>query len=126
MPSSLAVDAFSAYLRNHSPTEAVELLEQGRGVFWSQLTRLRSPLDDVNASGQAGKKPADEFTTLASQIRSISNSADTAQHDQALGLNVQLQRVVTDIRSLPGLSRFLLPPSFHTSNEQPARDLSSS
>ncbi|KAF8431089.1 CHAT domain-containing protein [Boletus edulis BED1] len=39
--SSLAVDAFSACLRNHSLPKAVELLEQGRGVFWSQLTRLR-------------------------------------------------------------------------------------
>lgn len=60
LTSSLAVDAFSACLRNRSPTHAVELLEQGRGLFWSQLTHLRS-LDDVIASGSAGKTLADEF-----------------------------------------------------------------
>ena len=110
--SSLAVDAFSAYLRNHSPADAVELLEQGRGVFWNQLTRLRSPLDDVIASGQAGEKLADKFTALASRIRNMLNSPDTAEHDRAWRLNVRLQKVVTNIRGLPGLSRFLLPPLF--------------
>ena len=54
LTSSLAVDAFSACLRNADPARAVGLLEQGRGVFWNQLTRLRSPLDDVRASGPAG------------------------------------------------------------------------
>ena len=62
LTSSLAVDALSACLRNSSPTHAVELLEQGRGVFWSQLTRLRCPLDDVIASDPTGKMLADEFT----------------------------------------------------------------
>lgn len=32
----------------------VELVEQGRGVFWSQLICLRSSLDDVKASGEEG------------------------------------------------------------------------
>ena len=35
--SSLAVDAFSACLRRLAPARAVELLKQGRGVFWNQL-----------------------------------------------------------------------------------------
>ena len=42
LTSSLAVDAFSACLRTRTPALAVELLEQGRGVFWSQFTRLHS------------------------------------------------------------------------------------
>ena len=33
--SSLAVDAFSACLRQRAPARAVELLEQGRGIFWN-------------------------------------------------------------------------------------------
>ena len=55
LTSSLAVDAFSACLREHAPVHAVELLEQGRGVFWSQLSRLHSPLDDVVLSSPGGK-----------------------------------------------------------------------
>ena len=110
--SSLAVDAFSACLRNSAPAHAVELLEQGRGVFWSQLTRLHSPLDDVTVSSPAGKTLADEFTRLALLIRNSLNSPGPDQHERLCHLNYELQTVVTNIRDLPGLSRFLLPSLF--------------
>ena len=110
--SSLAVDAFSACLRNHAAARAVELLEQGRGVFWSQLTRLRFPLDDVIASGPDGQKLAEEFSRLTSRIRTALNSPDTDQHGQVYHLNIELNRVVTDIRKLPRFSHFLLPLPF--------------
>jgi CHAT domain-containing protein/tetratricopeptide (TPR) repeat protein len=110
--SSLAVDAFSACLRKRAPAHAVELLEQGRGVFWNQLTRLHSPLDDVIASSPAGKTSADEFTRLALLIRIALNSPGTEQHERLCRLNLEMQTVVTDIRKLPGLSRFLLPSLF--------------
>ena len=112
LTSSLAVDAFSACLRKRAPAHAVELLEQGRGVFWSQLTRLHSPLDDVVVSSPAGKTLADEFTRLASLIRNALNFHGADQHERVCRLNLKLQRVVTDIRKLPGLSRFLLPSLF--------------
>ncbi|KAN0080155.1 CHAT domain containing protein [Tylopilus felleus] len=111
--SSLAVDAFSAGLRNRALPRAVELLEQGRGVFWTQLTRLRLPLDDVIASGPAGNELVDEFTRLTSHIRSVLNSPATSdQHDQLYVLNTELKRIATKIRELPGLSDFLLPLPF--------------
>ena len=69
LTSSLAVDAFSACLRNSSLTKAIELLEQGRGVFWSQLTRFHSPLDSVTVSGSAGKALEDDFTRLSLLVR---------------------------------------------------------
>ena len=112
LSSSLAADAFSACLRNHSPTNAVELLEQGRGVFWGQLTRLRSPLEDVIASGPAGEVLADGFTRLTALIRNGLSSPNAGQHDQVCHLNSELQRVVSNIRELPGLSQFLLSPLF--------------
>ena len=112
LTSSLAVDAFSACLRNSAPAHAIELLEQGRGVFWSQLSRLRSPLDDLIGSGPAGKTLADEFTGLALLIRNALNSPGADQHDRVCRLNLEMQTVVTDIRTLPGLSRFLLPLLF--------------
>ena len=112
LTSSLAVDAFSACLRQRAPARAVELLEQGRGVFWSQLTRLHSPLDDLVGSGQAGKILADKFMRLALLIRNVLNSHGADQHERLWRLNLKLQTVVTDVRELPGLSRFLLPPLF--------------
>ncbi|KAF8436580.1 hypothetical protein L210DRAFT_3647893 [Boletus edulis BED1] len=75
LTSSLAVDAFSTCLRHRSPAKAVELLEQGRSVFWSQLT-LHSPLYDVIASGMAGKSLADEFVRLTSLFRHAVDSPE--------------------------------------------------
>ena len=113
LTSSLAVDAFSVCLHKHAPARAVELLEQGRGVFWSQLTRLRSPLDDVMVSGPAGKMLADEFTWVVSMIHNaLRDSPCTDQHERVYHLNLEMQRVVNNIRELPGLSRFLLPLPF--------------
>jgi CHAT domain-containing protein/tetratricopeptide (TPR) repeat protein len=110
--SSLAVNAFSACLHKCVPARAVELLEQGRGVFWSQLTRLRSPLVDLIRFGPAGKTLADEFTQLALLIRNAFNSPGTDQHERVCHLNLEMERVVINIRKLPGLSRFLLPLLF--------------
>ena len=112
LTSSLAVDAFSACVRKCAPARAVELLEQGRGVFWSQLTRLHSPLEDVISASPAGKELADEFTRLASLIHNVVNLPGADQHEQVCHLNLEMQRVVTNIRELPGLSRFLLPSLF--------------
>ena len=112
LTSSLAVNAFSACLYKRAPARAVELLEQGRGVFWSQLTRLHPPLEDLISTSPAGKELADEFTRLASLIRNAVNSPGADQHEQVCHLNLEMQRVVTNIRDLPGLSRFLLPSLF--------------
>ena len=112
LTSSIAVDAFSACLRKRAPAHAVELLERGRGVFWSQLTRLHSPLDNVIASGSAGRSLADEFMRLSLLIRNALNSPGADQHEQLCHLNYGMQRVVTNIRELPGLTRFLLPSLF--------------
>jgi CHAT domain-containing protein/tetratricopeptide (TPR) repeat protein len=112
LTSSLAVDAFSACLCKRAPAHAIELLEQGRGVFWSQLTRLHSPLDDVIGSGQAGKTLADEFTRLSLLIRNAINSHGANQHERLCHLNFEMHKVVTNVRKLPGLSRFLLPSLF--------------
>ena len=115
LTTSTAVDAFSVCVRKGHLADAVELLEQGRGVFWSQLIRLRSPLDDVIGSGDAGKKLADEFTRLSTSLRHVLDARQLnaeSQHDRACRLNIQLRDIVTEIRKLPGLSRFLLPPLF--------------
>ena len=120
LTSSLAVDAFSACLRNGSPKDAVQLLEQGRGVFWSQLTRLRSPLDDVIASGSRGKMLANKFTQQTLLIRTALDSPGPDRHDRVCRLNIELHGIISRIRELPGLSHFLLPPPF-SSLQQAAR-----
>ncbi|KAI9455530.1 TPR-like protein [Boletus coccyginus] len=111
LTSSLAVDAFSACLHEHAPAHAVELLEQGC-VIWSQLARLSSLLKDLAISGRVGIPLADKFMWLASLIRKAVNSPGAGQHERLRHLNAKIHRVVTSIRDLPGLSRFLLPSLF--------------
>ena len=109
----LAVDAFAAGLCHRSPTKAVELLEQGHSVFWSYLARLRSPLDEVMASGAVGKELADGFKQLTLEIRHHTlDSSDGDQRDRAFQRNIELQKVVKTIRELPGLSHLLSPSPF--------------
>ncbi|KAG8216362.1 hypothetical protein J3R82DRAFT_6443 [Butyriboletus roseoflavus] len=55
---------------------------------------------------------ADEFTQQTLQIRKALDSPGADQHDRVCHPNVELERVVTKIRGLPGLSRFLLPSLF--------------
>ncbi|KAI9567897.1 CHAT domain-containing protein [Boletus coccyginus] len=112
LTSSLAVDAFSTCIHERALPHAVELLEQGRCVFWSQLTHLRSPLEDVAMSGPAGKVLADEFARVALLIRNALNSPGPDQHERLCHLNFEMHGVVTHVRELPGLSRFILPSLF--------------
>ncbi|KAI9455544.1 TPR-like protein [Boletus coccyginus] len=112
LTASFAMDAFSACLRKRVPAHAVEFLEQGRGVFWTQLTRLHSSLDDLVMSSPAGKKLADDYMRVALLIRTALNSPGPDQHQRLCHLNLDMHRAVTNVRKLPGLSRFLLPPLF--------------
>ncbi|KAG1908830.1 uncharacterized protein F5891DRAFT_1168805 [Suillus fuscotomentosus] len=86
--SSLATDVFSCSVRHVALTTAVELVEQGRAVFWTQLARFNTPLDELSVSG------------------------DTDQYPQIRQLTMQWDDVVSRIRMLPDFSRFLLPPLF--------------
>ena len=114
LTASTAADAVSACVRHGDLINAVELLEQGRDLFWSQILRLRSPLDEVIASGDTAKESADSFTRLTSVLRTVLETPiDAESHpDRASPLNVKLQDVVADIRKLPGLSGFLQTPRF--------------
>jgi CHAT domain-containing protein len=49
---------------------------------------------------------------LALLIRNALNSPGAYQHERLSHLNYEMQKVVTNIRKLPGLSRFLLPSLF--------------
>ena len=116
LTTSTAVDAFSACICHGNLLDVVELLERGCGVFWNQLTRLHTPLDDVIASGDTGKRLADRFTQLVILLCMVVDVSPDAksQHDRACHLNTQLQGIVMEIHRLPGFSRFLQPPLFQS------------
>ncbi|OAX35022.1 hypothetical protein K503DRAFT_858860 [Rhizopogon vinicolor AM-OR11-026] len=110
--SSLAVDAFSCSIRHGALTTAVELVEQGRAVFWTQLARFHTPLDEISTSGDIGKALATEFKEVSIRLRNMLEVSSEDQISQINQLTTQRDNVISRIRMLPGFSRFLLHPLF--------------
>jgi hypothetical protein len=95
---------------------AVETLEEGRGVFWTQTLHLRTtafkgvPEDDREELQRL-------LLLLDRATHGTGNSEPSAaQRERELGsrrhLNEQAQSLIAKIRSYPGLNRFLLPSAF--------------
>jgi tetratricopeptide (TPR) repeat protein len=95
-------------------TEAVEMLEEGRGVFWSQALWLRATNMDILPDSDA-----QELRRLF-QLLEVGSVGDDATSTAARERRVEQRRrlsntpeaLIADIRSRPGMSRFLLPPAF--------------
>jgi hypothetical protein len=102
----------------YSVSLAIETLEEGRGVFWTQTLHLRTstftgvPRDD-----------REELQRLLLLLDHATHGTETselssAQRERELGsrrhLNEQAQSLIAKIRGYPGLSRFLLPSAFDT------------
>ncbi|KAG1834907.1 TPR-like protein [Suillus subalutaceus] len=110
--SSLATDAFSCSVRRDALTTAVELVEQGRAVFWTQLAHFNMPLDELSVSDDTGTALAGGFKRLSFLLRSTFDQSTEDQSPQTRKLTMQWDDVVSRIRMLRGFSRFLLPPLF--------------
>ncbi|KAG2125238.1 hypothetical protein BD769DRAFT_837513 [Suillus cothurnatus] len=110
--ASLAVDAFSCSVRHCALTIAVELVEQGRAVFWTQLARLSSPFDGLFLPGDTGTALVEEFKQLSSCLRTAFDQSTEDQSSHIRQLTIKWNDVLPRIRVLPDFSRFLLPPLF--------------
>ncbi|KAJ7090654.1 CHAT domain-containing protein [Mycena epipterygia] len=109
-------DAASAAIAVHDYQKAVEWLDQGRSVIWSQLLNLRAPVNELRKSHPG----------LASQLVSLSTSLETAGTrsnavagaikpqslqsiaQQSHALVLERNHILQQIRELPGFQRFLL------------------
>jgi tetratricopeptide (TPR) repeat protein len=95
---------------------AIETLEEGRGVFWTQTLHLRTaafegvPRDD--------REELQRLLLLLDRATPGTGTSElsAAQRERELGrrrhLNEQAQSLITKIRGYPGLNRFLLPSTF--------------
>ncbi|KAG1860162.1 hypothetical protein DFJ58DRAFT_874879 [Suillus subalutaceus] len=95
--AELMLDAFSAAIRHKQPDLAVEMLEQGRLLLWTQVALHRSILDDLRSCGKQGVRLANSFEQLNHQIEDLQKQRDA---------------VIAQIRRLNGFSNFLIHPSF--------------
>jgi tetratricopeptide (TPR) repeat protein len=95
---------------------AIETLEEGRGVFWTQTLHLRTAAFD-----HVPKDDREELQRLLLLLDRAAHGTETselsaAQRERELGrrrhLNEQAQSLISKIRGYPGLNRFLLPSAF--------------
>jgi tetratricopeptide (TPR) repeat protein len=102
--AGLARDAAALALEVGSPERAVELLELGRTVLMAKALDVRT---DLSALRKRNPALADRFEWLSVELES-DDSHDQPQDRTALA--DELEAVVTAVRELTGMERFLLPP----------------
>lgn len=117
----LAREAAACAIRQRKYKQAVELLEAGRAVFWSQALQLRTPLDDLEAvrpiladkvrelSRELERGALREALGSESQVVSLERERQTAHFSE---LNAEWLDVVEEIQQLPGFGDFLSNKTF--------------
>jgi hypothetical protein len=109
--------------------QAIETLERGRSLLWSEMRGLRTSLDQI---GSVDPHLADNFAAINRELEmvtlAISSKSNVDGRDSDIdavdpfGRRVVRQRKLLDdrenlilqIQALPGLDTFLKPPSFDT------------
>ncbi|KAJ6549921.1 CHAT domain-containing protein [Mycena capillaripes] len=99
---SLVTDAAAHAISSIQLELAIEWLEQGRSIIWSQLLNLRSPVDELK---QAYPQLADDLEAVSIEDAESVHSISRRSHDNA----EKRVRLLQTIRELPGFKRFLLP-----------------
>jgi tetratricopeptide (TPR) repeat protein len=107
--------AARALLLRHT-SQAIELLEEGRGVFWSQSLHVRTTgLDGVPDSDRENLLRLLRMLEHGARF-SESSGQTVAQREEALErrrlLNHEAETLILRIRTYPGCTRFLLPAAF--------------
>jgi hypothetical protein len=112
----IARNAASRAVLDGRVSMAIETLEEGRGVFWTQTLHLRTTAFD-----HVPKDDREELQRLMLLLdraphRTEASDLSAAQRERELArrqhLNEQVQSLVAKIRGYPGLNRFLLPSTF--------------
>lgn len=117
----LAADAAIHAIETENLESAIEVLEEGRAIFWVQHLRLRTSFNELPSN-------------LAEELKEISNSLQSgsredivppredagavASHEEKLverrRMGKKFQDLVDQARLLPGLGRFMLNDPFST------------
>ena len=127
----LAIRAAECAIRAGKLEEAIELLEEGRAVFWTQAMQVRSPMHDLEA----------EYPAMAEKLRKLGRGLEVGSfssgsraggvvitgpgvegenkllttHAEATHLrrlNVEWDETLTVVRKLPRFEDFLRPRRF--------------
>jgi len=121
--SSLTTSAASAAFSLGDFDKALEWLEQGRCLVWSQLNQLCTPLDDLRAHDE---HMAQQFSDISSalEVSGSRRGTDGLSGDASLSQKISLQdeaylhiklsrqwsQLLDEIRHIPKFHDFLRPP----------------
>lgn len=122
--STLSASAAAAAFASERTDLALEWLEQGRCLVWSQLNNLRTPLETLRshdpkiadevrnvsrALENAGSRGVGSLSIAeANMLQKSSLQAEIAAH---VKLAQQWDQLLAMVRDIPGLEDFLKPPS---------------
>ncbi|KAF7979121.1 hypothetical protein HWV62_43339 [Athelia sp. TMB] len=124
----LAMSAAAHAIEQGQPNKAVEMLEQGRAMLWSNFRGYRQPVDAVlqvdAALAHRFKATSEQLEALAtssqpgsrkssSESRDQSAAASEARWAQQRQLSLERDEVIQQIRQLPGFEYFLQAVPFH-------------
>jgi tetratricopeptide (TPR) repeat protein len=101
---------------------ALELVEGGRGTFWAQGLQLRTQLDDVPPDLRSRlEQLSDELEQASLSSNAVGDLGpgmlETSRQLQAvrrLRTAAEFEDVVSHVRTIPGLERFMLPTPITT------------
>ncbi|KAJ7878710.1 hypothetical protein B0H13DRAFT_2545053 [Mycena leptocephala] len=115
-------EAAACAIQNNVIDKAIEFLEAGRSVFWSQALQLHTPLDDLHS---AHPELAARLSDISKQLELGSHRAGgsiralPAVHKDHMvldkedahyrKLNAQWIKALNEVRQQPGFERFLRP-----------------
>ncbi|KAI9452595.1 CHAT domain-containing protein [Lactarius psammicola] len=129
---SISLDYASYQVDLHQLEEAVETLERGRALLWSEMRHLRT---SVNQLLQADPQLADKFAAVNQDLEELTKSippshglnvddggVDDLRAVDSFGRLLLKQRgllkerdnLISQIQALPGFDSFLTSPSFNT------------
>ncbi|PVF92049.1 hypothetical protein CPB86DRAFT_791558, partial [Serendipita vermifera] len=112
----IARDAAAAAISTEQYDKAVEWLEQGRSIVWTQILHLRTPVDQLR---EVDPGLADQLLRVSrlldrgSQSLAFSdgqNSSIEEEGRQYRALTAEWESTIKQVRSLPDFKDFLQPP----------------
>ncbi|TEB27228.1 TPR-like protein [Coprinellus micaceus] len=122
---NISLEASSSALRLSKPQKALEWLEHGRCFMWSQLQRLRSPLDELRVYDP---DLASEISDVAKQLEDAGSTRRLSAAEMSWAGRISIEdgvrkhvrlaeqwaRLVNRVKDLPGFASLLQPKLFST------------
>ena len=125
---TVPLDYASYHIHSGRLEQAIETLERGRGLLWSEMRGLRTSIDQIRL---VDSSLADKFSAVNRELEIL--TLTFSPNDNAIGHNniegmdpyghsimrkqkllEDRENLITHIRALSGFDTFLKPPSFDT------------